>query len=59
MPEQVTGRNRKGVQLGIAALLLAVLIPISSIAADEWPQWRGPARDGAWRETGIDRKSVV
>jgi outer membrane protein assembly factor BamB len=20
---------------------------------DEWPQWRGPSRDGTWRETGI------
>lgn len=22
-------------------------------AADDWPQWRGPKRDGVWRETGI------
>jgi outer membrane protein assembly factor BamB len=21
--------------------------------ADDWPQWRGPERDGVWRETGI------
>ncbi len=21
--------------------------------ADDWPQWRGPKRDGIWRETGI------
>ncbi len=21
--------------------------------ADEWPQWRGPKRDGVWRETGL------
>jgi len=25
--------------------------PISQ--ADEWPQWRGPNRDGVWAETGI------
>jgi outer membrane protein assembly factor BamB len=25
-------------------------------AADDWPQWRGPNRDGVWRETGIVEK---
>ncbi len=24
-------------------------------AADDWPQWLGPRRDGVWRETGIAR----
>jgi outer membrane protein assembly factor BamB len=24
--------------------------------ADDWPQWRGPNRDGVWRETGIVEK---
>jgi outer membrane protein assembly factor BamB len=24
--------------------------------ADDWPQWRGPLRDGVWRETGIVEK---
>ena len=23
------------------------------LPADEWPQWRGPNRDGVWNETGI------
>ncbi|MCB1120210.1 MAG: PQQ-binding-like beta-propeller repeat protein [Verrucomicrobiae bacterium] len=23
------------------------------VQADDWPQWRGPERDGVWRETGI------
>jgi outer membrane protein assembly factor BamB len=22
-------------------------------SADDWPQWRGPSRDGVWREAGI------
>ena len=22
-------------------------------SADDWPQWRGPTRDGVWHETGI------
>jgi len=26
------------------------------LLADEWPQWRGPTRDGVWRETGIVEK---
>jgi len=28
--------------------LLAVAVP-----AEDWPQWRGPNRDGVWNETGI------
>ena len=27
-----------------------------SARADDWPQWRGPKRDGVWRETGIISK---
>ncbi|MGC3969655.1 MAG: PQQ-like beta-propeller repeat protein [Pirellulales bacterium] len=25
-------------------------------AADDWPQWRGPLRDGVWREEGVVEK---
>ncbi len=25
----------------------------AAVRADDWPQWRGPNRDGAWAETGI------
>ncbi|MEW6355824.1 MAG: PQQ-binding-like beta-propeller repeat protein [Planctomycetota bacterium] len=32
----------------LLALLLSNLAP-----ADDWPQWRGPGRDGVWKETGI------
>ena len=31
-------------------LLLGAALPLH---ADDWPQWRGPLRDGVWRETGI------
>lgn len=29
------------------------LASVSAASADDWPQWRGPNRDGVWRETGI------
>ena len=32
---------------------LALLFAVASSRADDWPQWRGPNRDGVWRETGI------
>jgi outer membrane protein assembly factor BamB len=38
------------------AVLLVVLVafcPEPPAAADDWPQWRGPERDGVWRETGL------
>jgi outer membrane protein assembly factor BamB len=28
----------------------------ATTSADDWPQWRGPKRDGVWRETGIVEK---
>ncbi len=35
----------------LTLLALATLPPLA--VADDWPQWRGPTRDGVWRETGI------
>jgi len=34
----------------------AIWIGASLVHADDWPQWRGPNRDGVWRETGIIEK---
>jgi len=36
----------------LPAVLLIGLCATRSFAAD-WPQWRGPARDGIWTDTGI------
>ena len=34
--------------------LFIVAVIICSVAmADDWPQWRGPSRDGVWAEEGI------
>ncbi len=33
--------------------VLALVVAVSTVQADDWPQWRGPTRDGVWRETGL------
>ncbi|MFV1966251.1 MAG: PQQ-binding-like beta-propeller repeat protein [Pirellulaceae bacterium] len=38
------------VTICLGALLVVMGSPCFS---DDWPQWRGPNRDGVWRETGI------
>ena len=44
-----------------AAFALILAWAVAPAAADDCPQWRGPKRDGAWRETGVnlDRQGVV
>lgn len=32
---------------------LAIALAATMAVADEWPQWRGPAGDGVWHESGI------
>src|SRR5687767_7928803 len=40
-----------------AVQLILVVVWLSATGlADDWPQWRGPQRDGVWRETGIVEK---
>lgn len=41
---------------GFVKALLFCLAPVQSTEADEWPQWRGPHRDGVWAETGLIEK---
>lgn len=33
--------------------IFCLLCSLSLSLADDWPQWRGPQRDGVWRESGI------
>jgi outer membrane protein assembly factor BamB len=37
-------------------VVLVTLLSCRPSFADDWPQWRGPQRDGVWRETGIVKK---
>lgn len=39
-----------------ALLIVFLILPASAAQSDDWPQWRGPGRDGVWRETGIVKK---
>lgn len=43
-------------RLLLLILVCSVTLPWSAASdarAEDWPQWRGPARDGVWREEGI------
>ncbi len=37
----------------LATFLAPAIVFCQALRADDWPQWRGPHRDGVWRETGI------
>jgi outer membrane protein assembly factor BamB len=42
---------KTAVVLGLALALL----PVDAVQGEDWPQWRGPNRNGVWPETGILR----
>lgn len=37
----------------VGVVLLAIVLVRGALWADDWPQWRGPNRDGVWHETGL------
>jgi outer membrane protein assembly factor BamB len=39
-------------KLAISVIFIGIQFNIQ-VMADDWPQWRGPNRDGVWRETGV------
>lgn len=49
---KMTSLPRWSTPLVLFSLLLLTL-HLRPSAADDWPQWRGPQRDGIWRESGV------
>lgn len=37
----------------IQLLPVLVILVVTSVSAEDWPQWMGPQRDNVWREDGI------
>lgn len=50
-PRRGLERGRRWYFLTIVVLLASAVM--TSVRADDWPQWLGPRRDGVWRESGI------
>src|SRR5215207_3884931 len=48
--------GRMGFSRGLCLACFLSCVALDSLMADEWPQWRGPNRDGVWRETGLVEK---
>jgi outer membrane protein assembly factor BamB len=42
--------------LASAFIVAVIALTPFNLQADDWPQWRGPNRDGVWRETGLLQK---
>lgn len=42
--------------ISAAGCALTLLLTPGPTSADEWPQWRGPGRDGVWAEKGVVEK---
>ena len=50
------GLGRIGSWLNRRHLAILLLTAVAWVAqAEDWPQWRGPRRDGVWRDTGLGR----
>src|SRR6476469_4056539 len=42
--------------ISLALSLGNLLVNVTALRADDWPQWMGPTRDNVWHETGVLEK---
>lgn len=45
--------HRMILRVSVLSVVTGLLLSVPGAFADDWPQWRGPNRDGVWRETGL------
>lgn len=44
---------RRSIALPPVVLLVGLMLVTNAARGEDWPQWRGPNRDGAWSDTGL------
>lgn len=47
---------RQLLRLALLTILCGPFLAGTLAYSDDWPQWRGPNRDGVWKETGLPEK---
>src|SRR5271170_5670171 len=48
--------NKTNCVILLFCTVIGLMMCDHQLFADDWPQWRGPTRDGVWKETGIVEK---
>jgi outer membrane protein assembly factor BamB len=56
--KEITTLRNRGIRTGAkaAALISFFVLAAPGVLGNDWPQWRGPNRDGVWTETGTVEK---
>jgi len=48
--------NKKSCVILLLGMAIGLVAYGRQVMGEDWPQWRGPTRDGVWKETGIVKK---